>query len=1026
MIAHGDLDEESQQERRAVSVDFAKMQEIFLAAVERHRPEEWDAYLDQACADDELRRQVKLLLKAHLEAGSVPGAAAQERGQTAAYQTAAEAPGHVIGSYKLLEEIGEGGMGTVWMAQQTEPVKRLVAVKLIKAGMDSRQVIARFEAERQALALMDHPHIAKVLDGGTTSAGRPYFVMELVKGVPLTKYCDEHRLTPKQRLELFVPVCQAVQHAHQKGIIHRDLKPSNVLVALYDGQPVPKVIDFGIAKATGQLLTEKTLVTGFGAIVGTLEYMSPEQAELNQLDIDTRSDIYSLGVLLYELLTGTTPLEKKRLKEAALLEVLRLIREEEPPRPSTRLSESTESLPSISAQRQMEPAKLTKLVRGELDWIVMKALEKDRNRRYESASAFAADVQRYLADEPVQACPPSAGYRLRKFVRRHKRPVLAASIIVFLCAAAIAGTTTGLVQALAAERRALTERDEKEEARRQTRQTLNTMTDEVVEELLGRQLELTEEHRAFLKKMLAYHAEFAAAKADDPLGRQGRAQGYSRVGLLHHRLGEYQDAETAYREALALANQLAKDFPDQPDFRRDLAASYAGLGNLLRDTGRPKEAEGAYRDALNLHQQLAATAPDRPDFRQVRAKCQLNLGILLSDMGRPEKAEAAYRDALALLTQLAAELPLRADVRQELALGHLNLGIVFQDTDRPKLAEAAYRDALTIFAKLATEFPRRSDFRMNLATSHSNLGVLLRATDRSEEAEAAYRDALALRKQLAADFPHRPDVRNDLAMSHTNLANLLRAAGRLEKAEAAYRDALALWKQLAAEFPQRPEFRRALAQGHANLGNLLRATGRLKEAEAAFADALALHQQLGADFQQVSDYHNDLAGTLGWLANLKQQRGAFPAAVALLEQALPHHQAALKANSRNPVYREFYRNYLETLAQSHLGLGDHARVAVTADELARIGCDPPGDSCNAAWFMCSCVTLVEKDTHLAEAQRKELAQSYADRAMAFLRQAVARGFKDTAHVKNDAAWEPLRTREDFQKLLAELEGKSKE
>ena len=297
----------------------------------------------------------------------------------------------MIGPYKLIEQIGEGGMGSVWMAQQTEPVKRLVAVKLIKAGMDSRQIIARFEAERQALALMDHPNIARVLDGGTSSAGRPYFVMDLVKGMPITRYCDEHHLTPRQRLELFIPVCQAVQHAHQKGIIHRDLKPSNVLVALYDGKPVPKIIDFGVAKAAGQQLTDKTLVTGFGAIVGTLEYMSPEQAEVNQLDIDTRSDIYSLGVLLYELLTGSPPFCHKELTQAGMLEMLRVIREQEPSKPSTKLS-TADGLPTLAANRGTEPAKLTKLVRGELDWIVMKALEKDRNRRYETANGFAMDV----------------------------------------------------------------------------------------------------------------------------------------------------------------------------------------------------------------------------------------------------------------------------------------------------------------------------------------------------------------------------------------------------------------------------------------------------------------------------------------------------------------------------------------------------------------------------------------------------------------------------------------------------------
>jgi WD40 repeat protein len=352
-------------------------------------------------------------------------------------------------------------MGTVFMAEQTQPVQRKVALKVIKPGMDSRQVIARFEAERQALAMMDHVNIARVFDGGTTETGRPYFVMELVHGVPITKYCDDNRLTPRERLELFVPVCQAIQHAHQKGIIHRDIKPSNVMITLYDGKPVPKVIDFGVAKATEQKLTERTLFTQYGTMVGTFEYMSPEQAEMSALGVDTRSDIYSLGVLLYELLAGSTPLSHNRVQEAAYAEVLRMIKEEEPPRPSTRISDSGETLASISAQRQMEPAKLTKLVRGELDWIVMKALEKDRNRRYETASGLAADVQRYLKDEAVHACPPSAGYRMRKLVRRHKGPMLAVSALVLALLGGIIGTTWGMLRANDAEADALQEASQK-------------------------------------------------------------------------------------------------------------------------------------------------------------------------------------------------------------------------------------------------------------------------------------------------------------------------------------------------------------------------------------------------------------------------------------------------------------------------------------------------------------------------------------------------------------------------------------
>ncbi len=449
-----------------------KANEIFLAIIELDSDSARRAYLDQACAGNvELRGQVEALLKAHGNAGSflekpagelagpagelaAPAGASLHQAETMATTSPAEGPGTRIGPYKLLQLIGEGGMGSVWMAEQREPVRRLVALKVIKAGMDSGQVVARFEAERQALALMDHPNIARVFDGGTTDAGRPFFVMELVKGTPITNYCNEHRLTIRQRLELFVQVCQAIQHAHQKGIIHRDIKPSNVFVAPFDGRPVVKVIDFGVAKATGQKLTDKTMYTEFGAVVGTMQYMSPEQAELNNQDIDTRSDIYSLGVLLYELLTGTTPLDMNRLRGAAMVAMLMAIKEDDPPKPSTRLSQLSRvgrvfethqnseaapvdggsrrldppydsSLASLAAQRQIDPAKLAKSLRGELDSIVMKALEKDRTRRFATALELAADIERHLSNEPVLACPPSLGYRLKKFTRKHRVPMTA-------------------------------------------------------------------------------------------------------------------------------------------------------------------------------------------------------------------------------------------------------------------------------------------------------------------------------------------------------------------------------------------------------------------------------------------------------------------------------------------------------------------------------------------------------------------------------------------------------------------------
>jgi len=426
-------------------------------------PAERAAFLEQACVGQpELRAAVEALLAGHEASGSMldrpamlpmegtsaltPRAEdASPQFATTAYQPALEAGTVIAGRYTLVQRIGGGGMGEVWVAKQTEPVKRKVAVKLIKAGMDSRAVLTRFEQERQALALMDHPNIAKVLDGGLTHDQRPFFVMELVNGLPLNKFCDNARLTPRQRLELFVPICQAVQHAHQKAIVHRDLKPSNILVTLYDGKPVPKVIDFGVAKAIGGKLTDDSVATQFGAVIGTFEYMAPEQAGFGAIDIDTRADVYSLGVVLYELLTGLRPLDAKRLRQAALTEMVQMIQQEEPSKPSTRLS-TDESLPSLAALRQTEPKRLMAMLRGVLDWVVMKCLEKERGRRYETASGLARDIERYLADEPVEARPPSAGYRMSKFLRRHKRAVLAAGALVLALIAGVIGTTWGLIE----------------------------------------------------------------------------------------------------------------------------------------------------------------------------------------------------------------------------------------------------------------------------------------------------------------------------------------------------------------------------------------------------------------------------------------------------------------------------------------------------------------------------------------------------------------------------------------------------
>ena len=451
--------------------------DIFIEAVEQHEPAEWPAFIDEACGSDEqLRERVEILLKAHDESNLWFDS---DRSLVSLAPPITEGPGTVIGSYKLMEKIGEGGMGVVYVAQQLSPMRRRVAFKVIKPGMDTKEVISRFTAERQALALMDHPNIAKVHDAGTTDSGRPYFVMELVRGIPITEYCDLNRLNARQQLELFVHMCHAVQHAHQKGVIHRDLKPSNVLITEHDGTPVVKVIDFGVAKAINQQLTERTIYTRHQQMVGTPMYMSPEQAELSGLDVDTRSDIYSLGVLLYELLTGTTPFDKQRLSEAAYDEIRRIIREEEPSKPSTKVRTLGKTASSVSGYRDTDPDKLSQLLRGDLDWIVMKSLEKDRSRRYETANGLARDIERYLNDEPVMASPPSAVYRFHKFARRNTAAMVTLALVTTTLVLGVAVSTWQAIRAdaqraraVAAEQEANVERDraiEAEQAEREQR-----------------------------------------------------------------------------------------------------------------------------------------------------------------------------------------------------------------------------------------------------------------------------------------------------------------------------------------------------------------------------------------------------------------------------------------------------------------------------------------------------------------------------------------------------------------------------
>ncbi len=943
-------------------VDPQRVRAVFLAAAERPAAER-PAVLDRECgADAELRRRVEALLTAYDEPGRVPGEPDARGPATRPYTSGADAlpppppeevsppslpleaggaddrPGAVIGPYKLLQRIGEGGMGVVWMAEQEQPVRRRVALKVIKPGMDSRQVVARFEAERQALALMDHPNIAKVLDAGTTASGRPYFVMELVKGVSITKFCDDNKLTPRERLELFVPVCQAVQHAHQKGVIHRDLKPSNVLIALYDGRPVPKVIDFGVAKALHQKLTERTMFTEFGQVVGTLEYMSPEQAELNQLDIDTRSDVYSLGVLLYELLTGTTPLNGQRLRGAALGEMLRLIREEEPPRPSTRLSQSGEALASISAQRRTEPAKLAKLVRGELDWVVMKALEKDRGRRYETASGLARDLQRYLADEPVEAGPPSAAYRLRKLLRRHKGPVLAAVTIALLLLAGITATSWAWVAAVRArdaeaqarghaeeaEGEARRERDQAvEQKKRADEQTAiaRAVGDFLQNDLLRQASGHGQREAKFIpnpKLTVREALERAAARIGDRFQAQPLVEAAIRstIGNAYIDLSEHRLAVPHLERSVALYEvHKGPDDPATLDARDDLAGAYqytdqyTESARLSEETLRRSRARGVSRDdgepfglvilaytyintgcaakALPLlEESLQARETKLGPTHQHALDARVDLAHALSRAGRPDAAVARYEELFRLWKSLGVAPP---------PSGWLN-GLAMAYT-----AAGRFDDAVRPYEELAERYKVEDGPDANVTLK------IMAALAMAYQGAGRLRDARALleevsRRQTAKLGPDHPDTLQTLYW----LALTVHAEGRLDEAVALYEKTLARQRAVL-----RPGNAQALATA-LQLASAYREQGKLAPAEALATEVLAHHRGQGGR-------PGNPAGALAVLGAVRLAQGRYAEAEPLLRESL----AIL--GERAPAHWSWY-NVLSLLGGSLLGQRKYAEA----------------------------------------------------------------------------------------------------
>jgi serine/threonine-protein kinase len=981
--------------------------------------------------------------------------------------------------YRILRPHARGGLGEVYVALDQE-VGREVALKKIHADLAPDPVgRGRFIREAEITGGLEHPGIVPVYGLGLHADGRPFYAMRFVKGETLHEairrfhypetqaaHSGERRLAFRALLRRFIDVCNAISYAHSRGVLHRDLKPDNIMLGEF-GETL--IIDWGLARADARgdhlgKLTEYSRVldarrdlvdTQDGTTLGTPSYMSPEQAAGRPDLVGPASDIYGLGATLYCLLTGRAPV---------LNDDVRVV------------------LECVQAGRILPPRTARPDAPAALEAVCRKAMALRPSDRYPSAKDLSHDLEQWLADEPISAYAEPLGQRLARWGRRHRPLVAGALALVATGVVALAvglfavnqekNRTAHALQELAIEQKSTQAALSAEAKRRlQTRQALDALSSEVIDEWLAKQSGLGPEHKKFLEHALASYEEFAADLGPDEEARASVAAAHLRVGNLRVKLGQtaeaqaalersrdlytrlgaenpsvtayreslgavhqklanllkesgrFEQAEAVYQEALAIQERLAADFPSVPSYRQNVAILYNNWGDFYRQIGRPRQAEAAHRGALDVHQRLMTDFPTVPTYRRELARSHCSLAIVLAATGRPLDSEAALREALAILQSLAADWPETAAYHQETATALNNLGILLSTSGRPNDGETVFRDAIALQQPLATEFPTVPAYRQELARTYHNLGNLLTHMSRPDDAAAAYRDALAIQQRLASEFVTVREYRHEQARSLLNLGNLYDQTGRCQQAEAALRDALAILRLLAADFPSVVAYRHELALAHVNLANVVPDIGHSEEAGPSYRDALAILQRLAADFPSNADYQNELAMTMVNLANLLCGQGETGAARQLLIDAAPHNQAARRLNDKHPKYLELYWYARLVSAKVQAAVGEHGEAAATVGEVLQGAIKPHKYTYMAAGILASCVPLAKSDPTLPEGEREQRAATYVEQGMKALRQAIQGGFKDIGRLKKENALDPLRGREDFQRLVFELESK---